>query len=273
VRQSSSSRKDARNVGPAGYSLPLSPSGQAAMITSPPWHFSGDIIMIEYRADPQAAARFLPPELNLGPDPGAAAAVFAEWQWCSESGAELADPARCQFSEFLLLLGCEYEGRPLARCPYAWVDQPVSMMRGWIQGMPKQFGAIYLTRARRVGQAGPRLASGGRFAAVASAFGRRLAEAIVTITGRSDEPPALHAVPLVHSRLFPAWVRSDRPVTQLVTSDVTGVEFSEILVGAAELSLLPGLDADLGSLAPVRVGKGYVFSYAETLRGGCLLAS
>ena len=228
--------------------------------------------MVEYRADPEAAARFLPTELSLGRDPGAAAAVFSEWQWCSESGAELIDPSRCQFTEFQILLGCEYEGRPMARCPYAWVDQPVPMMRGWIQGMPKQFGTIALTRTQRVGQAGPRLTCGQRFAAVASSFGRRMTEAIVTITGRSDASPFLFTVPLVHTRLFPAWVPSDEPSSTLVTSEVTGVEFSEVMAGEADLLWLSGIDPDLDTLAPLDIGAGYVFSYAETLRGGSRLA-
>lgn len=201
-----------------GYSLPLSPSGNAAMITPPPWHFSGDIVMVDYRVDPDAARRFLPSELDLGPDPGAAAAVFAQWQWCSASGAELTDPMRCQFSEFLILVMCAYRGRPLARCPYAWVDGPVPMVRGWVQGMP-----------------------------------------------------LLHTLPLVHTRMFPRWVSSEPAEQQLVTSQVTNVEFSDVLAGEGDLRIFAGSDVDLGTLAPVEVSTGFVFSYAETLCHGQLL--
>lgn len=258
-------------AGPRGYSLPLSPSGDSSMITPPPWHFAGEVIMVEYRVDPTAAARFLPPELSLGADPGAAAAIFAEWQWCSESGAELSDPQRSQFTEFLILIGCEYEGLPMARCPYAWVDSPVPMVRGWVQGMPKQFGAIHQTRRTTVGRAGPRFAPSGRFDGTLSVHGRRVAEASVMLTGEAQEPPALHTVPLVHTRLFPDWDASDQPLVQLVTSEVTGVEFSEVLTGTADLRLFDTLDADFAGLAPVEVGAGYVFSYAETLCGGRLV--
>jgi enduracididine biosynthesis enzyme MppR len=254
-----------------GYSLPLSPSGESSMVTPPPWHFSGEVIMVDYRIDPAAAARFLPPGLDLGADPGAAAAIFAQWQWCSESGAELADPQRCQFTEFLILIGCEHEGRAMARCPYAWVDNPVPMVRGWVQGMPKQFGAIHQTRPMTVGRAGPRLAPPGRFDGTLSVHGRRVAEASVTLSGRAEQPPALHTVPLVHTRLFPSWDAADEPLVQLVTSEVTGVEFSEVMTGAAELRLFETLDADFAALAPVETGPGYVFSYAETLCGGRVL--
>ncbi len=253
---------------PRGYTLPLSPSGRSALVTPPPWHFSGEVIMVDYRVDPEAAARFLPPELSLGPDPGAAAAVFAEWQWCSDDGAELADPARCRFTEFLILIACEHRGRPLARCPYAWVDRPVPLVRGWIQGMPKQFGEIHQIRPVRTGKAGPRAAPGGRFDATLSVYGRRVAEAAVTLTGRAAGPPFLHTVPLVHTRWFPAWTPEEEPVSRLVASQVSDVEFSDVWEGRADLRFRDVADPDLASLAPVEVGPAYVFSYAETLHGG-----
>lgn len=258
-------------AGPVGYSLPLSPTGDASMITAPPWHFAGDVIMVDYRIDPEVARRFLPPELSLGEDPGAAAAVFADWQWCSDDGAELVDPARCQFTEFLILIACEYEGRQLARCPYAWVDAPVPMIRGWVQGMPKQFGDIHQIRPKTVGRAGPRPGAPGRFDGTLSVHGKRVAEATVLPAHRIDEPPLLHSVPLVHTRFFPGWISGETPQSQLVTSEVTDVEFSEIWAGPADLRLFDALDTDFAGLAPVEVGPGYVFSYAETLRGGKLL--
>lgn len=241
------------------------------MLTPPPWHFCGEILMVDYRVDPDAARRFLPPGLDPGADPGAAAAVFATWQWCSQDGAELADPAVCQFSEFLILLSCTFEGRPMARCPFAWVDQPVPMMRGWVQGMPKQFGAIHRTRPVTVGRAGSRLAPGGRFDGALSVHGRRSVEASVTIERSTERPPALHDVPLAHSLVFPEWVPSAPPRTQLVASEVSDVEFSLIWSGPGHLTYLDRLGEDFASLSPLEVRTGYVFTYGETLHGGRLL--
>lgn len=254
-----------------GYSLPLSPAGTSSMLTPPPWHFTGEVVMVDYRVDPDAARRFLPPELDPGSDPGAAAAVFAEWQWCSDDGAERAEPGRSQFAEFLILLGCSYDARPMARCPYAWVDQAVPLVRGWIQGMPKQFGDIHQTRPAPVGIAGSRVGPGGRFDGTLSVHGRRVVEATVTLEEKASAPPPLHTVPLVHTKAFPAWVPSDSPARQLVSSEVTGVEFSEVWSGQADLRFFDALDADFGLLRPVEVGAGHVFSYAETLTGGRLL--
>ncbi|MEU9853522.1 enduracididine biosynthesis enzyme MppR [Streptomyces sp. NPDC047974] len=258
--------------GPLGYSLPLSPTGTSATLTPPPWHFAGEVVMVDYRVDPVAAARFLPPELALGADPGQAAAVFARWQWCSEPGTELVDPGASQFNEFLILLACEYRGRRLARCPYAWVDQPVPLLRGWVQGMPKQLGEVHQTWPMRVGRAGPLDSHAGTYHGTASTGGRRIAHASVHATTRAAEPPPLHTVPLVHSRVQPAWLPGECPPVELVTSTVTGVEFSEVWSGDATLDLFDVLDEDFASLRPVSVGRGHVFGYAETLVSGRRLA-
>ncbi|MEU5695056.1 enduracididine biosynthesis enzyme MppR [Actinosynnema sp. NPDC020468] len=251
----------------AGYSLPLSPSGRASMLTPPPWHFSGEVLMVDYRVDPDAAAAFLPDGLDPGADPGAAAAVFAQWQWCSASGAERDHPARNQFGEFLVLLACEFRGRPMARCPFAWVDQPVPMVRGWVQGMPKQFGVVHQSRPALVGVGGPKLAPGGRFTGSLSVFGERVVSASVTVSGLAEHPPPLHTVPLAHTLHFPDWDGGGAP-ERLVASAVEDVEFSEVWTGPARLEFGAAAREDLGALAPVEVGAGHLFAYGETLLGG-----
>ncbi|ONI88807.1 enduracididine biosynthesis enzyme MppR [Saccharothrix sp. ALI-22-I] len=258
------------SAGLRGYSMPFSPNGRSSTLTPPPWHFSGEVIMVDYRIPPEVAARFLPAGLRLGEDAGAAAAVFAHWNWCSADGAELANPRHCQFGEFLILLSCQNEGRQYARCPYSWVDKAVPLVRGWVQGMPKQFGEIDQTRPKLVGRAGPRPDGTGRFDGTLSVGGRRVAEATVYPREITTERPVLHDVPLVHTRAMPPWLDTDVPDGRLVTTNVTDVEFSEIWTGEAELRMFDALDADFAELLPVEVGAGYVFQYAETLTGGTL---
>lgn len=239
------------------------------MIPPPPWHFSGNGIWITYRVNPFAAAAFLPPGLRLGSDEGAAAIGFFEWQWCSDSGAELSDPGRAQFSECLIVLDCVLDdGRPVGRVPYAWVDSVVPLVRGFVQGMPKIPGSVWMTRSFPVGVAGPRREPGARFSATASANERRIASATVTIAGADDQPPPLSDRPLVHTRHFPAWHPGEEPMTELVTAKVSNMEFADIWQGEASLHFDAGPDSDLALLAPAAVERGYLFSYAETLEPG-----
>ena len=72
---------------------PLSPEGRASVVPAPPWHYSGDLLTIEYRTDPRAVDAWLPDPIEpADEDPGAVAVVFADWQSCSDSFEELLDP-------------------------------------------------------------------------------------------------------------------------------------------------------------------------------------
>lgn len=211
---------------------------------------------------------FLPAGLRLGPDPGAAAIGFYDWQWCSDSGAELGDPVRAQFKECLIALDCLLDDQPVARVPCAWVDSAVPLVRGFIQGMPKTFGSVWLTRSFPVGRAGPRRQPGAQFSGTVAAYDRRIASATVTITGPIDYAPPLSDSPLAHTRHLPAWHPGEEALEELVTAQTSGVEFADAWEGEATLHFHDGLDADLATLAPVRVERGYLFSYAETLAPG-----
>ncbi len=141
-----------------GYTAPLSPDGRAGIVPPPPWHYSGDFLIAEYRTDPDAVAALLPAELEPAEDPGAVAAIFADWQSCSVDGHELVDPIQSQYREFFLVVGARYQGQPVSRCVYIWVDKDFAMYRGWIQGFPKKLGSIHMTRLFAAGQATPNCA-------------------------------------------------------------------------------------------------------------------
>ena len=63
-----------------GFSVPLTPQGNSALASPPPWHYSSDCLVIEYWADPAAIAALLPP--GVTPDEksrGRAFFWFLDW--------------------------------------------------------------------------------------------------------------------------------------------------------------------------------------------------
>ena len=85
-----------------GVPLPMSAAGLhrsrarrragAAWCPPPPWHYVGDFLVIDYWADPDAVAVAAARGPGAASRPGRCAAVFADWQSCSEGGDELLDP-------------------------------------------------------------------------------------------------------------------------------------------------------------------------------------
>jgi enduracididine biosynthesis enzyme MppR len=254
-----------------GYSLPLTPSGSSSIVSPPPWHFSGDFLYIEFRVGPQSARGLLPSGFELAPDDGRAAIAFADWQFCSDSRAELSHPEEAQFREVVVMLACRYGDLVCARYPFAYVDRPEPILRGWIQGLPKKPGRIALTRVVPLGVAGTPLRTGTTFHA-SLATTTTLAKASVTLTDEVAELPDLMLRPPIHSRLFPAWAFGDPPLEELVVARATGIEFADVWRGDATLELFDAPNDELGLLGVQEVDDAYRFSYAETLHRGAKVA-
>jgi acetoacetate decarboxylase len=255
---------------PHGYSLPLSPKGTASLVPMPPWHYAGDFLVIEYWADPQAVADVLPRGLEpFAEDPGRAAALFVDWQSATDSLAELLDPVRSQYREFFIVVNALLDGEPVTSCPYIWVDQAFALARGWIQGFPKKLGSIWMTRTFGLeAAADPGIRAGATFAGTLAATDRRLAQGTVTLEARSQRGPTHNDPRLVNVRHFPrlgAGAHERPAVHELVGAVSRDRAISEIWEGPATLELLEAPGEEHAALAPLRVGRGFRFSFAYTV--------
>lgn len=253
-----------------GFTTPRTPSGRAGLVPPPPWHYVGDFLVVDFHADPDAATSLLPAGLEpFADDPGRCAAVFADWQSFSEGGEELVDPVRSQYREFYLVVSALLDGDPVTLCTFIWVDQDFAMARGWIQGFPKKLGEVWMTRAYPLAcKASPGVAPGSSFGATCSARGRQIARARLDLERPSEGGSQNTDPPIVNVRHFPrlAEGRHENPqVHELVRSRSRDRAVSEIWEGAAELELFAAPGEEHTLLAPVRVGRGYRFTFAYTV--------
>ncbi len=257
-----------------GFMHPRSPLGEASIVVSPPWHYSGDVLTIEYRTDPASVAGLLPSGVDPAPeDPGAVAIIWADWQSCGEDGAELLDPVRSQYKECFVVVRCSFGDEVYSRCVFIWVDKDFALARGWYQGYPKKLGSIWMTRPVSVGRAGPRLESGGRFGATLAANDRRLADATFTITGPSETGGFVNALPMLHSRWMPSIDPASSPsLDELVTMRSRDVELGPCWTGTAEVKLHDAPGDELAALVPVEPIAGYWRQVGATFAGGDRLA-
>jgi acetoacetate decarboxylase len=250
-----------------GYTAPLSPDGRAGLVPPPPWHYSGDFLIAEYHTDPDAVAALLPDELQPADDPGAVAAIFADWQSCSEDGHELTDPIQSQYKEFFIVVGARYQGQPVSRCVYIWVDKDFAMYRGWIQGFPKKLASIHMTRLFAAGQATPRLVEGARFGATCTANDRQVARLGVTLERISEVGPTVNDPPMHNTRHFPAASGTHPSVFELVRAGGRDRDGTPVWEGSAELRFYDETLEDLSAIAPSEMLRGYRFSFGYTVDG------
>ena len=252
-----------------GYSLPRTPGGRASLVPAPPWHYVADFLVLEYWADPAAVAAYLPEGLEAHPDAGRCAALFVDWQSCSDGGEELVDPSRSQYKEFFLVCNALLDGEEVTTCPAIWVDRDFALVRGWIQGFPKKLGSIWITRTFGLETAAdPGVREGSTFGGTVAAYERRIAQGAVTLEQLSDRGPTHNDPPLVNVRHFPrlAAGRQDEPaVHELVRARSSHRAISPIWEGSAELELFGGPAEEHDALRPVRMGKGFRFTFAYTV--------
>jgi acetoacetate decarboxylase len=257
-----------------GFMFPRTATGTASILPSPPWHYSGAMLTLEYRTDPAAVAELLPPPLEpADDDPGAVAVIWADWQSCSDTFEELLDPIRSQYLEVFVVVRCKYQGEHFSRCVYIWVDRDYAMVRGHHQGYPKKLGSIYLTRPVTVGKAGPRLEPGGKFGATLAAYDRRLIEARFEITGESEHAGFVNALPMIHHRLMPA-IEGDGSdsLHELVTMRGFDAEIGRTFTGTFDIDLFDSPVEELTRLQPRELIAGYWREVGVSWKAGTTLA-
>ncbi|WP_067461141.1 acetoacetate decarboxylase family protein [Actinomadura macra] len=257
-----------------GFLHPKTATGRSSLIPSPPWHYSGDLLTVEYRTDPERVAELLPAPLSPAPDdPGAVAIIWADWQSCSASAEELLDPVRAQYKECFVVVRCSFEGRTYSRCVYIWVDKDFAIARGLHQGYPKKLGSIHQTRPHPYGQGAPRIAAGGRFGATLAAADRRLAEAVVTLRGPSETNGFVNGHPMAHNRFLPSIEPGQPPaLDELIESGAADVEAGPAWAGDADLRLFDSPTEELARLEVVEPIGAYYRQVGVVWNGGRRLA-
>ena len=249
-----------------GFNYPLTPTGKSSLNPLPPWHYSADFLNIEFWVAPAAVEAVLPRGLDVDPSAkGHANALFYDWQF-SGNNDEYLDPARYQYREFFILVDALFEGKPVAYCPYIFVDNDAAIARGWSQGYPKRLGQVFQTRYyAATGKAGPALAPGSKFAGSLTSAGQRLAEGIVTLKEQVKDKLVLKQRPVVnllHSPRLAADKRDKPAVHELVENVPHDVKIEQAWIGDGSLTLPACRGEELSDLAPVRCGSGLRASMA-----------
>jgi Acetoacetate decarboxylase (ADC) len=252
-----------------GFTAPRSRLGAAALVPSPPWHFAGDVLAVEFWNDPDLSVQILPTGVELDEEvPGRSVALFTDYQFTAQND-EYLDPARYQCRGFSVLLDAMWKGTRIAWCPYCYVDNDAALMRGWIQGYPRKFGTIHQTRTFATASvASAPLVHDGRFSACMSAHGRLLVKARVTLREKAECLADLLGRRIVGRRYFPqlnVGMHEKPAVDELVRCVSNQLLITNIWVGDGELHFPEAYGEELEVLGPLKVGRGYRFSFSYSV--------
>jgi Acetoacetate decarboxylase (ADC) len=252
-----------------GFTTPRSLPGAAALVPSPPWHFAGDVLAVEFWNDPDMSVHTLPKGIELDSSrPGHSVALFTDYQFTAQND-EYLDPARYQSRGFSILLDAMWNGARIAWCPYCYADNDAALMRGWIQGHPRKLGVVHQTRSFATASAASApLAHASRFSACLSAHGRLLVQARVTLREKAGCLVGLLDRRIVGRRHFPrlsAGLHDQPAVDELVRCVSDSLLITNIWIGEGELDFPEAYGEELDVLGPLKVGRGYRFSFSYSV--------
>jgi hypothetical protein len=194
---------------------------------------------------------------------------FADWQ-ATTDGHELIDPVYAQYRETIVIVEIERaDGARYNFCPFIWVDQDISFIRGLLQGWPKKIGTTYLTRSLPLDHAAAApLKAGTRLGATLTVKDRRLIEATLTFTGETGRPFGFLANKTIGTVAWPDLTRPHEPPTPAwILPDIQGKVASQWHAASASLTVLPHPVEELSLLGTLRVDAASAGWAAVTIAG------
>lgn len=237
-----------------GFTPPYTPTGRSSLVQPPPWHYAGTVLSLTYPLSTAAAGRALPD--GFGVPTGRAIAHICDWQSTTD-GSELLDPVYAQYKEFILLVEARRGDAVVNFCPLIYVDQDISLIRGWLQGWPKKLGQVWMTRSYGLDHpAAAPLRAGTRMGASLAVKDRRLADADITLDGSTGERAGFLGAPTYGLVGAPSILGSAGapqatagPLT-LVLPAITDKVFGPFIGGTGRLRLFDSPRDELSDLAP-----------------------
>jgi hypothetical protein len=225
------------------WTTPYTKSDKSALVPSGPWSYGMEAIAAHATF---SEFEYLLPE-NFESD-GEGYVYFAEIISKSPNFPELnyEAPGLVQYREFAIFLKVKAFGREYAYCPFMYVDNDVSLLRGFVAGFPKKMAVIDITKKHP-------LLKQEKLGGVAMRAGYSLAKLVVEPEDKTDSNPL---------DKFGSWIlyRFAEPMGVREFIEITpAVEYAEIEKGRAELSFAGGINDEL-HLKVKEVLGGYSFS-------------
>jgi hypothetical protein len=257
----------------AGFTAPFTASGRSSIVPRPPWHYAGWLINVAVRFENANSAALVPPA--LGRLTGNGCIHFADWQ-ATTDGRELLDPVYAQYRETILITEIERpNGEVFNFCPFIWVDQDISLIRGLLQGWPKKFGSTHLTRSLPIEHpAAAPLKKGSRLGATLCVKDRRLIEAAVTLSGSPGKPYGFLANRTIGTVAWPDLSKPNLcPELTWVFPDIQGKVFSDLHDAEATISVFEHPVEELFLLGDLQAERASVGWIGITIAGTLPLTS
>lgn len=248
-----------------GSSLPFSPQGKASLVTETPHHYGGQFLFVNFRADVQEVAKFLPAPLEPNPE-GSAFAIVNEL-FCvpdNNPGLVYSNPERTQYTEGVVAVRCSYKGEPGCYMTALWVTRDWSMTFGQYFGWPKKLASVNLTRVPPLHPTLEPIGVGSDVRGTVARESYRLLDLSIRLDKQEEDTAAPQFGWLYSVRFFPSMGPKLPEVKQLIRNRVQNPRAINVFSGPAQIEFGASDNEELLPLRPIEVGRGYYYNPSWT---------
>ncbi len=228
------------------WSGPLTPSGRSALVPDGPWTYVMDAVAVHARGDASRIEKVLPDGLKPLGDLWFYVSDIISFSPSSEEMNYLS-PGLLQYKEAAVFVKVEFKGKIYAFCPFMYVDNDVSLLRGIVFGFPKKMAQIEMTRFHDLFEA-------KKYGGVAYRSGYNLFRVTVEPSKREERLPF---------EGFGSWLlrRYLKPIElDEFVEFVPEITYGKVLSGEGSLEVGGGFNDELEYLRPEEILGGYIYS-------------
>lgn len=256
-----------------GYTRPFTPGGRASAIPSLPWQFAGDLLLVHFRADPDALDALLPLPLEPSATPGEAF-LWSPHLRCHPADTAPADmnPGRTHYNVAVIAIPCRFQGQPTMFSAFQWGDRDWLVTVSWFLGACSKLAQFDQTGRHQMFPG----TAGGIGAPLVRTVSRH-GEKILQIGFRPKRAIALSELdfytsnlPLTCMRHMPdveVPPRGMPRVHDLTQMAMTDTRFGQVIGGDADLRFWDADNEELLPIQPTKVLGGYWIPMSFLLHG------
>ncbi|MEM4907151.1 MAG: acetoacetate decarboxylase family protein [Sulfolobales archaeon] len=249
------------------WSAPFTKSGKSSLVPKGPWMYAMTGIGVYYKADPSLLNDVVPKPLKVVD--GDMFSYLTEIVSWSPNAVELAveAPEQLQYSEGAFFVKVDYNGKNYLYCPYMWVDNDLSLLRGLLAGWPKKLAKIAITRLHPLLPPLERPKKGLKVGGYLARAGSTLYRIKVELTSdvESDRVPLLSEYSFILPRYFAGVAPGLTTVNELVEFEGEAVVRS--WEGLGHIDVIGGVNDELYFFKPVSEVRGFYFLLLLKVRG------
>ncbi|AWR96941.1 acetoacetate decarboxylase [Acidianus sulfidivorans JP7] len=241
------------------FTLPLTKSGRSQLVYPPPWHYAVTYISAHVKFDKDSTKELLPSFLTSDGEGWIYIADFistSDYNW----DFMYLDPDLVQYMEGAIGLKVQFEGKNYLYFPFMWVDKDWALVRGLLDGYPKKFAKISMTKFHSLLPKYSKPEKDSIIGGYVVRYGGVIFRLQLQLKEKTELLPIRDFGPVLNIRKFPSRGEGEDEIYEVTSRIRDQSDYGEIWKGDAKIELGGYVNDEVNVLNIEEVRNGYFYT-------------